>query len=61
MPHAPTLKRERLAWAEQRRILAGIALQPHYPELGDTILISVTEINRSAELHRLAEVLAEAR
>jgi glycine dehydrogenase subunit 1 len=50
-----------LAWAEQRRILAGIALQPHYAELGDSILISVTEMNRSAELHRLAEVLAEAR
>ena len=50
-----------LAWAEQRRILAGIALQPHYPELGDSVLISVTEVNRSAELHRLAEVLAEAR
>jgi glycine dehydrogenase subunit 1 len=50
-----------LAWAEQRRILAGIALQPHYAELGDSILISVTEMNSSAELHRLAEVLAEAR
>jgi glycine dehydrogenase subunit 1 len=48
-----------LAWAEQRRILAGIALQPYYPELGDSILISVTEMNRSAELRRLADVLAE--
>ena len=50
-----------LAWAEQRRILAGVALQSQYPELGDSILISVTELNRRAELQMLADVLAEAR
>ena len=50
-----------LAWAEQRRILAGVALAEHYPELADGIVISVTEMNRSAELQMLAEVLAEAR
>ena len=50
-----------LAWAEQRRILAGVALEGHYPELSDSIVISVTEMNRSAELQMLADVLAEAR
>jgi len=50
-----------LAWAEQRRILAGVALEAHYPELADSIAISVTEMNRSEELQMLADVLAEAR
>ena len=50
-----------LAWAEQRRILAGVALESQYPELSDSILVSVTEVNRSAELRMLADVLAEAR
>jgi glycine dehydrogenase subunit 1 len=50
-----------LAWAEQRRMLAGVALGKWYPELGDSILISVTEMNRAGELKMLADVLAEAR
>ncbi|MGO9606933.1 MAG: aminomethyl-transferring glycine dehydrogenase subunit GcvPA [Candidatus Binataceae bacterium] len=50
-----------LAWAEQRRILAGLPLAADYPELSDSVLISVTEMNRSAELGLLADVLAEAR
>ncbi len=50
-----------LAWAEQRGILAGVALRSQYPELNDSILISVTEMNRSAELTMLADALAEAR
>ena len=50
-----------LAWAEQRRILAGVPLAEQYPELSDSILVSVTEMNRAAELEKLADVLAEAR
>jgi len=50
-----------LAWAEQRRIIAGLPLAADYPELSDSVLISVTEMNRSAELGLLADVLAEAR
>jgi glycine dehydrogenase subunit 1 len=50
-----------LAWAEQRRVLAGVALESQYPELGDSILIAVTEMNRDEELTMLADVLAEAR
>jgi glycine dehydrogenase subunit 1 len=57
LPH-PT---NALAWAEQRRILAGIALEPQYPELSESVLVSVTEMNRSLELQMLADVLAEAR
>ena len=57
LPHSETA----LAWAEQRRMLAGVPLAQQYPELKDCILVSVTEMNRSAELTMLADVLAEAR
>ncbi len=47
--------------AEDRGILAGLALATDYPELEDALLISVTEMNRASEFARLREVLAEAR
>src|SRR5579885_44450 len=50
-----------LAWAEQRRVLAGVAMRPQYAELSDCVLVSVTEMNNSSELTMLADVLAEAR
>ncbi len=47
--------------AEQRGVLAGIALGPDYPELNDAILIAVAELNSTSEFDRLAEALAEVR
>ena len=47
--------------AEQNGVLAGVALGSDYPELKDSILISVTEMNSSRDLDRLSESLAEAR
>ena len=47
--------------AEDRGILAGLPMAPDYPELGDGLLISVTEMNRASDFARLGEVLEEAR
>ncbi len=48
--------------AERSGLLAGVALGGDYPELKDSILISVTEMNSIHDLDRLAEALAaEAR
>ena len=47
--------------AERKHILAGIALKPDYPELSDTLLVSVTEMNRADEFDRLAAAIAEVR
>jgi glycine cleavage system P protein (glycine dehydrogenase) subunit 1 len=47
--------------AERRGILAGVALGTDYPELTDSILISVTELNDGNQIDRLAEALAEVR
>ena len=47
--------------AEQAGVLAGVALGSDYPELKDSILISVTEMNSSRDLDRLSAALAEAR
>ncbi len=46
--------------AERRRILAGTALAPDYPEISDGLLIAVTEMNHDAEIDALARTLAEA-
>ena len=43
--------------AEQKMLLAGIPLAPDYPELSDTLLVSVTEMNNSSDIERLCEVL----
>jgi glycine dehydrogenase subunit 1 len=50
-----------LAAAEQHGILAGLSLSSDYPELGGALLISVTELNTSAEIERLCSVLAGGR
>jgi len=48
-----------LAWAEQKRLLAGLPLAADYPEIPDGLLISVTEMNRKVEFSALADALAE--
>ncbi len=47
-----------LAAAERHGILAGLALESDYPELGAALLIAVTELNTEAEIERLCQVLA---
>ncbi|HVA78211.1 MAG TPA: aminomethyl-transferring glycine dehydrogenase subunit GcvPA [Candidatus Binataceae bacterium] len=46
--------------AERKRILAGVALAPDYPELPDGLLIAVTEMNQPAEFAALADSIAQA-
>ncbi|HEX3408890.1 MAG TPA: hypothetical protein VHS07_01350, partial [Candidatus Binataceae bacterium] len=46
-----------LARAEREGILAGISLAADYPELGDALLISLTELNTPADIERLCSVL----
>ena len=41
-------------------IMGGLALSPHYPELGEAILICATETKTEADLDRYAERLASA-
>ncbi|MGH7864270.1 MAG: aminomethyl-transferring glycine dehydrogenase subunit GcvPA [Candidatus Binataceae bacterium] len=47
--------------AEARGIMAGVPLSAAYPELGDALLVSVTELNKAGEFDALAGVLAERR
>jgi glycine dehydrogenase subunit 1 len=47
--------------AEGRGILAGLALDRDYPELGGALLIAVTEMNAPGEIERLCDVLAGGR
>lgn len=42
----------------QEKIIAGIPLECHYPELPNTLLLCATEINTADEIDRLAEKLA---
>lgn len=46
--------------AERKRILAGVALAPDYPEIPNGLLIAVTEMNHRAEFDALAQALHEA-
>jgi glycine dehydrogenase subunit 1 len=50
-----------LARAERAGILAGVALGSYWPELGDALLVSVTEMNSQTEFERLAGALAGGR
>jgi len=50
-----------LAKAEERGVLAGVPLARDYPELGDGLLISVTETNAQADFERLRDALAGSR
>ena len=47
-----------LARAERAGILAGLALNSYWPELGGALLVSVTEMNTQSEFDRLAGALA---
>jgi glycine dehydrogenase subunit 1 len=42
-------------------LVPGLPLERWYPELRDTLLVCVTEVNTEAEIARLVDVLAEAR
>jgi glycine dehydrogenase subunit 1 len=44
---------------ERRGILGGLDLGRFYPELGDTILMTATELTTAADIARLADALAE--
>lgn len=46
--------------AEARGVLAGLPMTTEYPELDDTMLISVTEMSRASDIARLGEVMAAA-
>ena len=51
--------KEVLDQLKDRGILGGIDLSSSYPELGQALLIAVTEMNPVAELDQFAEVLSE--
>jgi glycine dehydrogenase subunit 1 len=47
-----------LELAERHGILAGLTLGSDYPELGEALLVSVTEMNTPDDIERLCEVIA---
>ena len=49
-----------LSRLESKRIVAGIPLKPWYPELGESLLICVTEMNEREEIDRLVETFSES-
>jgi glycine dehydrogenase subunit 1 len=55
LPKPATEVIEKLA---HRRILAGVALGEDYPELGDALLVCVTETKSAAEIERFTDALA---
>ncbi len=57
LPDAPSA----IAKAEERGVLAGVPLGRDYPELGDGLLISVTEMNAQADFVLLRNALAGSR
>ena len=40
-----------------RQIVAGLPLGPHYPELADSLLVCVTELNPAQDIDALAAAL----
>jgi len=56
----PNAARRHAALAEQG-ILAGLPLEPEYPELSDTVLLATTEITRDEDVGRLVEALEATR
>lgn len=44
---------------EARRILGGFDLKPHYPELGEAVLICATETRAAADIQQYASQLAQ--
>jgi glycine dehydrogenase subunit 1 len=57
VPHVASV----LKSTEAHGVLAGLPMASDYPELDDSLLICVTEVNRTDDLARLAQVLAGAR
>lgn len=53
----PKPAEEVLAKLREKKIFAGISLQDYYPELKNSLLICVTEMNKKEELDRFAEEL----
>ncbi len=49
-----------LAALESRDILGGLDLAPHYPELGDALLVCATETKTPADIQAFASALGEA-
>ncbi len=49
-----------LAQAEERGVIAGVAMARAYPEVGSTLLITATEANSIQEIDLLCDVLAGA-
>jgi glycine dehydrogenase subunit 1 len=45
----------------RRGVIAGLALDHEYPELGDSLLVSVTELNQPGDFAALSEALLAAR
>jgi glycine dehydrogenase subunit 1 len=50
-----------LELAEKHGMLAGLTLGHDYPELGTSLLVSITEMNTPSDIERLCEVIAETR
>jgi glycine dehydrogenase subunit 1 len=48
-----------LSALRERKILGGIDLGPHYPELDDAILMTATELTTPADIERFGAALAE--
>jgi glycine dehydrogenase subunit 1 len=51
---------EAIAEAEQHGVIAGVPMEPDYPELAGGLLISITELNSREEIDLLCDVLAAA-
>lgn len=56
----PTSTNEVLSKLKQKGVLAGLDLQEHYPELGNTLLVCATETKTSADLQNYVELLKQA-
>jgi len=49
-----------LSKLKQKGVLAGLDLQEHYPELGNTLLVCATETKTSADLQNYVGLLKQA-
>jgi glycine dehydrogenase subunit 1 len=43
----------------ERKIIGGLALGRHYPELGNAALVCATEMTKRAEMDAFAEIFAQ--
>ncbi len=56
----PASTNEVLSKLKQKGVLAGLDLQEHYPELGNTLLVCATETKTSDDLQNYVELLKQA-